>query len=264
MVFEMKNTTIALVTDFGTEDGYVGAMKGRILSIYPDAKVVDISHSIPPYDVTRAAFCLNNCYPYFPDKTIFIAVVDPGVGTHRKGIVVKTSQYNFIGPDNGIFSFVFRREGYQVSEIMLDAFEERISPTFHGRDVFARVAAWMAAGADMMKYLRPLKEVDSFLKAPQKISEHEYRPRVIHIDHFGNLILNFHKNDLLSLDNAAKVQIRADNLVLTELEDTFGAVKEGELVLTWDSSDFLQIAQNMGSAAEKLNLSVGDQLHLSI
>jgi hypothetical protein len=260
----MKNPIIALVTDFGTEDGYVGAMKGRILSICPEANVIDISHNIPPYDVRRAAFCLNNCYPYFPDKAIFVAVVDPGVGSHRNGLVVKTSQHHFVGPDNGIFSFVYRREGYQASEIRLKAFSEDISATFHGRDVFSRVAAWIAAGRDLDKYLKPLKEVESFLKPPQKITEHEFLPRIIHIDHFGNLILDFHKNDLRALENVSQLRVRFQDIELTEIDETFASVEEGEMVLTWDSSDFLQIAQNMGSAAKKLNAAVGDQLKLLV
>ncbi len=264
MVFDMKNSSIALITDFGTEDGYVGAMKGRILSICPSVNVVDISHDISPYNVHRAAFCINNCYPYFPDKTIFVAVVDPGVGTHRKAIVVKTSQHIFVGPDNGIFSFVYRREGYQAWEIRLKTFTEKISPTFHGRDVFARVAAWIATGHDIEKYLKPLKEVDSFLKPPQKVNDHEFLPRVIHIDHFGNLILNFHKSDTTALEAVSKINVCIQNMELTQIEETFGAVAEGGFVLTWDSSDFLQIAQNMGNAARELNVSVGDQLQLRI
>lgn len=260
----MKNPIIALLTDFGTEDGYVGAMKGRILSELPEAHIVDISHHIRQYDVRQAAFCLNSSYPYFPDKTVFAAVVDPGVGMARKGIVLKTSQHFFVGPDNGIFSFVIHREGYQASEIILKAFAEEISHTFHGRDVFARIAAWIGRGKDISKFLTPLKEVASFLKPPHKINDREFALEVIHIDHFGNVILNFQKNDLLGYEEQGRVSLKIKEIELKKIYDTFGMVSQGELLLCWDSSGFLQIAQNMGNAAQKLSSSVGDQALLII
>lgn len=260
----MRHPIIALMTDFGTEDGYVGAMKGRILSELPDAVIVDISHEIKPYDVRQGAFCLNNSYPNFPDKTVFVAVVDPGVGTERKGIVVKTSQHYFVGPDNGIFSFVLHREGYQASEIMLKAFNEEVSHTFHGRDVFARIAAWIVSGRDIKKFLNPLKEVYSFLKPPHKNRENEFILEIIHLDHFGNMILNFQKSDLLGFEDLSGVSLKIQELEIRRIHDTFGMVPRGELLLCWDSSGFLQIAQNMGSAAEKINCTVGDQVRLVI
>jgi len=260
----MKHPIIALLSDFGTEDGYVGAMKGRILSELPEAAVVDISHDIKPYDIRQGAFCLNNSYPNFPDKTVFVAVVDPGVGTERKGIVVKTSQHYFVGPDNGIFSFVTHREGYQASEIMLKAFSEEVSHTFHGRDVFARIAAWIGGGKDIKKFLNPLREVVSFLKPPHKNNDNEFILEVIHVDHFGNLILNFQKNDLLGYEDTSGVTLKIKEFELHRIHETFGMVPRGELLLCWDSSGFLQIAQNMGNAAEKINSSVGDQLRLII
>lgn len=258
----MKHPFIALLTDFGTEDGYVAAMKGRILSEAPEVRLIDISHSIKPFNVRQAAFCLNNSYPYFPEKTIFVVVVDPGVGTSRHGIVVKTSRHYFVGPDNGVFSFVIRREGFQAFRILLDAFEEPVAPTFHGRDVFVRIAAWLANGQALPNYLSPVKKIDSFLNPPQKISGRELMLEVFHIDHFGNMVLNLHRNDLLEFDDLSGIRVRIGDVELNSLLDTFGAAEKGALLLSWDSSDFLQIAQNMGSAAKQLNAAIGDRVHL--
>lgn len=260
----MKHPFIALLTDFGTEDGYVAAMKGRILSEAPEVRLIDISHSIKPFNVRQAAFCLNNSYPYFPEKTIFVVVVDPGVGTSRQGIVVKTSQHCFIGPDNGVFSFVIRREGFQAFRILLDAFAEPVSPTFHGRDVFVRIAAWLANGQTLPNYLSPLKKIESFLNPPQKIGGRELMLEVFHIDHFGNMVLNLHRNDLLEYDDLSGIRVRIGDVELNSLLETFGAAEKGALLLSWDSSDFLQIAQNMGSAAKQLNAAIGDRVHLSL
>lgn len=258
----MKKPVIALVTDFGTEDGYAGAMKGRILSEAPEAVVIDITHQIQPYNVRQAAFCLNTSYPYFRDKTVFIAVVDPGVGTERKGIMVKTSKHYFVGPDNGVFSFIFYREGFQAFEILLSEMPENVSPTFHGRDVFARIAAWLVNGRELSEILKPLKDVYSFLRQPTKISDHEYRLEVLHIDHFGNLILNFHQEDWMKIDYPESIGVQIGNIELNGIVETFGQVPEGGLLLNWDSSGFLQLAQNTGNAANTLKAGVGDELRL--
>lgn len=258
----MKHPIIALITDFGTEDGYVGAVKGRILTDLPEAYLVDISHQIQPFDIRQAAFCLNNSYPYFPDKTVFVAVVDPGVGTERRGMMVKTSHHFFVGPDNGIFSFVFHREGFQAWEINLGAFSEDVSPTFHGRDVFAPLAAWIGRGENLSKYLLPLREPQTFLRPPHRVGEKELQLEVLHVDHFGNLILNFHKNDWLGLEDVSELRVIVKDLELREIQHTFAAAPEGELLLCWDSSGFLQIARNQGNASRSLAMGVGDPIRL--
>ncbi|RMH98751.1 MAG: hypothetical protein D6681_11680 [Calditrichaeota bacterium] len=260
----MKPYIIALITDFGTEDGYVGAMHGRILSEFPEAQVVHITHQIRPFDVRQAAFCLNNCYPYFPDKTVFVVVVDPGVGTERKGLVVKTSRHYFVGPDNGVFSFVYHREGYRAYEILPEKLPGEISPTFHGRDIFARLAAWLAAGKNVGQYLAPISEGYSFLKPYQVVGDRELLLEVLHVDHFGNLILNFHQTDWLNFDSPDDLSVDIGDHRIRGLHHTFGAVPEGQPVLNWDSSGYLQIAINGGNAARELNCTVGDQLRLRL
>src|SRR2546423_4876621 len=139
---------ITLITDFGAQDYFVGAMKGVILSINPDARIVDISHEIPPQDIHSAAFNLLACYKDFPAGTIHVAVVDPGVGSNRRGILVECDEQLFVGPDNGLFSWICEREGqFRARELTNDQFFRKpVSPTFHGRDVFAPVAAALAAG----------------------------------------------------------------------------------------------------------------------
>ncbi|MGH1363545.1 MAG: SAM hydrolase/SAM-dependent halogenase family protein [Calditrichia bacterium] len=258
----MRSSFVALLTDFGTEDGYVGAMKGRLLDLAPHIHVVDISHEIEPYNIRQAAFCLNNSYKHFPEKTIFVVVVDPGVGTPRKGVIVETSQHIFIGPDNGVFSFVCRSEGYRAFEIKMDSLGEDIAPTFHGRDVFSRVAAWLANGRRMTNNVNPLSQLSTFLKPMQQISDREYRLEIFHVDHFGNLILNLHQDDCLKLEAIADPGIRYKKLELKGVRQTFGDVDEGAFLLTWDSSGFLQVALNKGRAAKKLDAVVGDAVTL--
>ncbi len=260
----LKPATIAVITDFGTEDGYAGAMKGRMLSECPDVRVINISHEIRPFDIRQAAFCLNNSYPFFPDKTVFVVVVDPGVGTTRRGVVIKTSQHYFVGPDNGVFSFVFQREGFQAYEINLQEFNEEISPTFHGRDVFARIAAWLADGRSLDNYLQPIKTMASFLRAPHKINENTYELEIIHIDHFGNLILNFDRQIWMSLQNHKNIHLQIKNIELKTIKSTFGDVSKNEIAMLWDSSGYLQISQNQGNAAKTLQSSVGDVVRLKI
>lgn len=258
----MRSSIVAFLTDFGTEDGYAGAMKGRLLSLAPHVNVIDISHDIEPYNIRQAAFCLNNSYPHFPEKTIFVVVVDPGVGTPRKGIVLETSKHVFIGPDNGVFSFVCRQEGYRAYEILMDSLGDGVSSTFHGRDVFSRLAAWLANGRSLRQNVQPIEQVNSFLNPMQQISKKEFLLEVFHVDHFGNLILNLHKDDCLKLESIEDPGIRYKELQLTGVHKTFGEVAEGEYLLTWDSSNFLQIAKNKGNAAMGLQASVGDSVTL--
>ncbi|MCB0285137.1 MAG: SAM-dependent chlorinase/fluorinase [Calditrichaeota bacterium] len=257
-----KQATIALLTDFGSEDGYVGAMKGRILTEFPGTTLVDISHAIRPYDIRQAAFCLNNSYPYFPEKTVFVVVVDPGVGTSRQGIVIKTSQYYFVGPDNGVFSYVFHREGYQAFRIDLNALPDDIANTFHGRDVFARIGAWLAAGKLPENVLSPQKSVQSFIKIPHKTAGNRMNLEVLHIDHFGNLVLNLHRQDWQVLESPETYRLVIKHLEFTTIRETFGDVPSGELLLLWDSSGYLQISKNQGDAAKTLQVNVGETAQL--
>ena len=260
----MRQPIIGLITDFGTEDGYVGALKGRILSAAPTARVIDISHSISPYNIRQGAFCLNNSYPTFPDKTIFVAVVDPGVGTHRDGLIVNTSQHLFVGPDNGLFSYVFYREGYKSFVIDEDILDKPVSPTFHGRDVFARVAARLANGEAIENLSSDICTPHSFIHKPDFGSNNTVQLEVIHVDHFGNLIFNFTRKDWMDAGSKAPLTLSICGQKLGPPVETFGSVGEGEFALNWDSSDFLQVILNKGHAASNLNIKTGQQATLNL
>ena len=255
---------IALITDFSTVDGYVGAMKGRIKSLAPNVDIVDITHQISPYNVGEAAFCLQNAYPHFPENTVFVTVVDPGVGTDRRGIVVKSSQHYFVGPDNGVFSYVFFREGCRYYEIMLDTMAGEISPTFHGRDVFAPLAASLVMGEDIRPNLRQISDPVKSFDLPERLDDHQFALRIIHIDHFGNLILNLTHSRFKRIPNVSKVALKIGETTIWDIQKSFGAVANRELVLTWDSSGFLQLAQNRGHAANTLSANVGDEVILTL
>jgi len=245
---------IALLTDFGTEDGYVGAMKGKILSIAPEANVVDISHEIEPFNTRQAAFCLTNSYAYYPQKTVFVVVVDPGVGTSRKGLVIQTASHFFIGPDNGVFSLIYEKEAFNSFEILIDTLPWEVAATFHGRDVFSPLAALLAAGKNIDRFLKGTKQYTSFVKPIKRMERKSFQLPVVHIDHFGNVILNFQRKDFSKMKTKS-FRITVGNYKFGKIHNTFGEVPHDELLLMWDSSDYLQIAKNGGSAANELGIS---------
>lgn len=253
---------ITLLTDFGTEDGYVGAMKGVILSGVPDATIVDISHNIEPYNVRQAAYTLLNYAHLFPGDTIHLIVVDPGVGTGRKGLVVQMGDYFFIAPDNGVFSFITREHSFRAWEIDEKLFGIKISSTFHGRDIFAPAAVRIANGENPSDFGKKVSEIVSFYEPFQLLSPGECLLKILHVDHFGNLILNFSKGDLQKLGDPQNIKIRLKQGFLYGIKNTFGEAGKGQLLALWDSIGFLQISQNQGNAAAALNLGVGDQVIL--
>ncbi len=260
----MNRSIVTLLTDFGTSDGYVGAMKGVLFSGVPNVQVVDISHDIEPYNVRQAAFTLLNYAPYFPENTIHIVVVDPGVGTKRKGLVVETEDYFFIGPDNGVFSFIYQSSSFKVYQLHEEVFGTEISSTFHGRDVFVPAAVRIIQGENLLEFASPIREFISFYEPFRKKNDDELLLKVIHIDHFGNLILNFTINDWEKLGRVLNVKIKLKGGFLYGIKNTFGDVKEGQILTLWDSSGFLQIAQNKGNAAKYLNMKVGDTVILKL
>lgn len=259
----MVKRIIALLTDFGTEDGYVGAMKGKIFSIAPEANIVDISHEIKPFNTRQAAFCLTNCYANFPEKTIFVVVVDPGVGTARKGLVIQTANYHFIGPDNGVFSLIYENEAFNSFEILVDALPWKVAATFHGRDVFSPLAALLAGGKSINRFLTATKKHTSFVKPIRKMEKKRFQVPVVHVDHFGNVILNFQRKEYSKM-KAKKFKIVIGDHKFGKIYNTFGEVPQNEFLLMWDSSDYLQIAKNGGSAARELGISTDSEVGLML
>ncbi|HXG86124.1 MAG TPA: SAM-dependent chlorinase/fluorinase [Pyrinomonadaceae bacterium] len=247
---------IALLTDFGTRDYFVGAIKGAILSICETVKIIDITHEIEPQNIQLASFTLRACYENFPKKTIFVAVVDPGVGSNRRAILVETTDYFFVAPDNGLLSFVFdETENFRVFELTNQKyFAERVSRTFHGRDVFAPVAAHLANGVQPNEFGAQITDfVRSKENIPHKTDDKKIEGEVIHIDHFGNLITNFRKEDL-----PAKFYLETNGERIEKLRTFFAEAEKSEIFMIFGSAGFLEIVAFQDSAENLLKAKIGD------
>jgi S-adenosylmethionine hydrolase len=255
---------ITLMTDFGTKDGYVGAMKGVILGVNPRCTMVDITHEIPPQGVFEGAFVLGNTYGSFPRGSIHLAVVDPGVGTQREALVVETEGYYFVGPDNGLFTWIFRKgEVKQVIGIRnRDFFLEQISQTFHGRDIFAPVAAHLSLGRKPHEFgvkLDTWSEID--IPEP-KATDKGLIGEVIHIDRFGNLITNLPRRLLERLAGRGSLQVRVKGKRISGLKTAYAEARRGELMAIFDSFDLLEISVMGESAMQALKAAKGDRVEL--
>jgi S-adenosyl-L-methionine hydrolase (adenosine-forming) len=259
---------ITLLTDFGTSDYFVGAVKGVILSINPQARVVDLTHEIAPQDIEAAAFTLLAAYQSFSKGTVHVAVVDPGVGSARRGIAVATAQQFFVGPDNGIFSYIYDRESkFSVYELRNEEFfRETISPTFHGRDIFAPVAAALSNGVKPAK-LGPQAE-DPVKLAPltPELSDSRILARIIHVDRFGNCITNITPAVLTQemIDAGAHLLVKGKKITSFR---SFFAEKTGSRTgpfAFWGSAGFLEIGISNRSAAKALKVSRGESVVVRI
>jgi S-adenosylmethionine hydrolase len=255
---------LTLLTDFGTEDGYVGAMKGVLLNGIPDIQILDVSHSIQSFGVKQAAFSLMNYAFYFPPGTIHLVVVDPGVGTSREGMVLETADYFFIGPNNGVFSYIYQGRQYKAYRIRESLFGENVSATFHGRDIFSPAAVRILKGEPIKDFCDPIKDLVSIYQSYLDLGHDEYQLKIIHVDHFGNLILNYTMQDWKDMGCPDNVRIEIKSSSLVGIKKTFGDVPEKEILMTWDSRGFLQIAQNIGNAARTLKMKEGDHINLKI
>lgn len=265
-----KRRIITLLTDFGEEDGYVGAMKGVIKSIAPHVDLVDITHSISPHDIMKAAFALNSSYEYFPAGTIHLVVVDPGVGTERKGLAISCKKgrqskgYFFVGPDNGVFSFVVDREkvAYVVELENNDYFLKNISNTFHGRDIFSPVAAYLALDVDIKNFGKKLEGDIVRLKFPEiKVNSKKIEGEIVEIDRFGNLITNI-PSSLLNQVSKERFIIRIGSIEISVVCRSYGFGKIGEPMAISGSSGYLEIALNKESAQKKLGFRIGDKVNV--
>ena len=238
---------ITLTTDFGLDDHYLGVMKGVILGINSDAVITDITHGIPKYDIFKAAFTVRNIYKYFPKDSIHIVVVDPEVGSERKPIVVESEQGVFIGPDNGVFSFILEEnKGTPIIEITNPKYMlSDVSNTFHGRDIFAPAAAHISLGLEVTELGENVKSPISLeIKKPQ-VHDNEISGEVIYEDSFGNLITNIPR-DLI--EGYSKIQI--DEFIIDSVASSYQDVEKGEVLAIIGSSGFLEISVNNGSASD--------------
>ncbi len=258
---------ITLLTDFGSRDYFVGAMKGAILSINRHALIIDITHEIPPQDIEAAAFNLFATYKDFPAGTIHLAVVDPGVGSTRKPILIECGEQFFVGPDNGIFSWICEREGSSRAIHLTNEafFRQPVSQTFHGRDVFAPVAAALSTGVAMTEFGENLNEhvrLDPLMPAVR--SDGTVAGRVIHIDRFGNCITNLTSAHLSADQAAAGAKLVVNGREISSFRRFFseGAVDRDDLFCLIGSAGFLEIAAHKSSAKTMLNAQRGNVVTL--
>jgi len=243
---------ITLTTDFGTRDGFVAQMKGVILGINPRARLIDVTHDIEPYSVLEGALVLKGISSHFPSGTIHVAVVDPGVGSNRRGIVLRTEEQTYVGPDNGLFSLIVSDNGaHEIREIKDPEYMlPEPHPTFHGRDIFAPVAAHLSAG-------KPFEEVGPLVHDPMMLSIPTVKENavglegaVIYVDRFGNLTSNIDKAML----NKIMGTVCVGNVTIKGLSRFFGEVPEGEAIALINSFGLLEIAINQGNAAQVLGI----------
>ena len=270
---------ITLTTDFGYDDAYVAAVKGAVLSVNPEASIIDITHSIEPQNILQAAFILNAAYRYFPKQTIHMAIVDPGVGSEREGIILKTPSACFVAPDNGILSYVIDdlfpiegpvtqstrdlskvvfKAGVEIVAITDPRFWRRpVSPTFHGRDVFAPVAAGLSLDISIYEFGGKINSLHVLpVPRPSLDADGNLIGRVLHIDRFGNLITNVRSNDLPGKD----VMIEAAGCCIEGISSYY-AQKNGIMALL-GSTGHLEISVTNGSARDFLGMEVGDEIRV--
>ncbi len=251
---------ITLTTDFGSSDGYVAAMKGVMLGLAPDVRLVDISNDIAPQDVMGGAFVLRNVWWHFPIGTIHLAVVDPGVGTTRRAIAMRYRGHTFVGPDNGLFSLVLSGDEPE-HVVLLD--KSRFwgtptpSPTFHGRDIFGPVAARMSAGLSMTAAGTPVDSVMRMHWALPISDDEGTQGWVVHVDRFGNCVTNISAQELESRRRGRPVKCYAGNAIIPSFSATYADVSPGDTTLLINSNGLVEIAINNGNASEMLNIHKG-------
>lgn len=266
---------ITITTDFGTQDAYVPAMKGTMLQICPDAQLVDVTHEISPQDVMEAAFVLQSALPYFPEETVHLVVVDPGVGTERRAVALHANGHWFVGPDNGVFPLVLNEESPEEM-VQLDDPDAWRTPspsmTFHGRDIFAPAAAHLAAGRSLKSIGSPIESLETLHWARPTTTNNTVQGWVVHVDHFGNCITNIQRSTLAeaadidreepTIDDLPPLNGYAGSSVLENLHRTYGDVAQGEPLLLFGSTDLLEIGVNGGNASELLDIRKGDSVKI--
>ena len=261
----MTRPVIALLTDFGTEDHYVGTMKGVVLGLCPDVALVDINHAIAPQDIRAGALELAAAYRYFPAGTIFLAVIDPGVGSARRAIAAEAAGYRFVAPDNGLLTEVLRDS---PPDRVIDVTSSRhalasVSRTFEGRDRFAPAAAWLANGTDLAELGTQITAWQTLAPREPAIRQHEIVGEVVRIDHFGNAITNVHRTVFEALAGEGGISIAAGEHVTDQIVTTYADVAAGALCALFGSSNHLELAVNGGSAARRLRLACGAPITIS-
>jgi hypothetical protein len=261
----MARPLIALLTDFGTSDHYVGAMKGVMLTICPDASLVDISHEIPAHDVLTGALELAACYRYFPSGTVFLVVVDPGVGSPRHGLAAEVGDYRFVAPDNGVLTAVFSEtKPKRVVQLTERRYARAtVSRTFEGRDRFAPAAAWLAKGLDCSTLGRPVAQVHQLDLPVATVSDGLLAGEVVRVDRFGNLVSNIERRQFDTYRQESAIRIEAGGHEVGRVVNTYAEIEPDAVAALFGSTEHLEIALNGASAAERLGLRRGATVRIS-
>ena len=255
----MAKPVIALLTDFGTRDHYAGTMKAVVLGICPDVTLVDITHDIPPHDMMTATLELAASYKYFPSGTIFLVVVDPGVGSTRRGIAAETGDYRFVAPDNGVLTAVLKEA---PAKRVVELTERRyarptVSRTFEGRDRFAPAAAWLAKGINLSALGRSAGNIQELAIPSPEIAGDMLSGEVLRVDRFGNLVTNIDRKLFEKFARKSGIEIAAAAHLIGRVVATYAEAASGEVCALFGSTDHLEIALNAGSASDRLSLGRG-------
>jgi len=259
---------ITLTTDFGTNDHFVGAVKGVMLDIVPEAAIVDITHAIQAYDVLDGAIAISQTYSYFPTGTVHMVVVDPGVGTTRRPIIASSDGYHFVAPDNGVLSMVYaKEERIHVRHITSEHyFHQPVSSTFHGRDVFAPCAAYLAKLVDSHKFGDEIEDYVKFAAPrPKPNGENRMRAVVLKVDRFGNLITNITPEDIPALfAGKGGFKVTVGNKEITEIRTNYAEGKPGEVFCILGSMGYLEIVANRAPAAQLTGAGKGAEVNVQL
>jgi S-adenosyl-L-methionine hydrolase (adenosine-forming) len=260
---------ITLTTDFGLNDHFVGTIKGVILDIIPDVQIVDICHSVQAFDVLDGALTIAQAYSYFPTGTVHLVVIDPGVGTERRGLVVSSDRHHFVAPDNGVLSLVYAsEERLHVRHVTAEHYyRQPVSNTFHARDIFAPVAAYLAKGVDPDKFGHEISDFIRFNAPKPKPAEgNTLRAVVLKVDRFGNLITNITPQDAPALfaEHPAPFKIAVGKREITEIQTNYAQGAPGEVFGILGSMGYLEIPANRGSAAQIVGAGKGADVNLKL
>ncbi len=260
----MSDPVITLTTDFGTSDHLVGSMKGVILSINGAARIVDINHNVSPFDLLDGALSIACAYRYFPPRTIHVVVVDPGVGTERRPLLVSGEKQYFIAPDNGVLSMIFEREACHVRHITAEHyFLNPLNPTFHGRDLFAPTAAWLSKNWQTEAFGEEITDYVRFALPKPKVNGKTVKGVVLRVDAFGNLMTNLTADDVSpSAIESGSIHLAVNSKEIRKLLRTFALGTPGEPIAVFGSSGFVEIAVNRGHASRTLGAGRGAEVTL--
>ena len=261
----MTRPLVALMSDFGSRDHYAGTMKGVVLQVCPDATLVDISHDIPPHDLQFAALELAAACKYFPIGSVFLVVVDPGVGSGRRGLAADTGDYRFVAPDNGVLTAVFQETPpKQVVELTERRYARpTVSRTFEGRDRFAPAAAWLAKGVQLSALGRPFNDYQELHIPIVQLQDERITGVVLRIDRFGNLVTNIDRKNFDKFGARGSIDIRVGEHAVGRLVETYTDIAENEICALFGGTEHLEIAASATSAMARLGVERGARVVVS-